>query len=403
MDGDRNNTSSVRLRDILGAQFCANKEFRLVLFDRLPSEQQECLRDLTKDPDFYGVLLPPEGSPRKIKSVSQSSALLLLTLTEPGTIPAYVQKELGPSANEKIAELLLDELLMIEHNGAFVCGSDAYDLLYTEPIVKECSSDLSLLSRQALEYGQMLELDDIDMLSGRLYAYNRAPLSSRWQKLLPDSDGVARWLGIKTLRSLLQDEWASIGSANPTDAWFSWRSVKPPKEASLDVGHKLYVSPMPDAVREAFPIIVECIAESDAHHFKVGNDAYGILRPDKIVIYFRSFDSLRETGRAIANRLSGCPPQGVPFTAALDGSSLLSWGIDPPPQKGVLAWQVRESWRQWITNKIAASVIAAQQSRNKNIPPWRFALERLRLDGINTDTWVPLPEFGRSIAIEVAQ
>jgi hypothetical protein len=404
MDGGRDNTSVVPLRNILTANFCANREYRLVLFDRLPPDQQEVLRDLTKDPEFYGVLVPPAGSLRKTKSACQSTALLLFTLMEPGPIPAYVQTALGERANQSIAEMVLDEVLMIEHGGGFVCGSAAYDLLYSEPHVEETAVPLSDLTRSALEYGQMLDLEDSTMLSARLYAYNRVPLSPRWKRLFPDRDAVAQWLGIDRngeLRPLLDARWERVPVSSQNEGWFQWTSPKRRAEKGEDVtGYKLYVSPMPEATREAFKVVVECLDDSAAYHFKVGDDGYGLLRPDKIVVYFRSFAALEETGRRIAARLPDCPAQGVPFTAALEGSRLLSWGVDPPKQNGVLAWQERESWRMWITNRVAVAMIGARQSPNGRLAPWRFALERLRLDAIDTDTWTPLAGFGRTVAVE---
>jgi hypothetical protein len=398
MEGDRDKSNGVPLRDILMEIFCANRDYRLVLFDRLPPDQQEVLRDLTKDPEFYGVLLPPEGSSRKAKSACQSTALLLFTLMEPGPLPSYVLGNLGTTANQAIAELVLDEVLMMEHEGRFVCGSAAYDLLYSEPRSGESAQAASAdLTRAALEYAESLELDDSNMLSARLYAYNRVPLSPRWKRLLPDSQAVAQWLGINsggTLRALLEQKWDRARVTPQTEGWFQWTS-REKREAGEEGGYKLYVSPMPDHTREAFGAVVECLADSEAYHFKVGNDAYGLLRPDKIVIYFRSFDALEETAGRIAVRLADCPAQGVPFAAALNGSNLLSWGVDPPRQSGVLAWQERESWRLWITNRIAVAMIAAKQSQNARLPPWRFALERLRLDAIDTDTWTPLAGFGR--------
>jgi hypothetical protein len=152
----------------------------------------------------------------------------------------------------------------------------------------------------------------------------------------------------------------------------------------------------PDAAR-AYPYTV--VADGSKAVVKI--DGYGLLRPDKIGrLLFRSFAALEETGRRIAARLPDCPAQGVPFTAALEGSRLLSWGVDPPKQNGVLAWQERESWRMWIMNRVAVAMIGARQSQNGRLAPWRFALERLRLDAIDTDTWTPLVGFGRAVAVE---
>jgi hypothetical protein len=403
-DGGRNNMSVVLLRNILTANFRANRDYSLVLFDRLPAEQQDLLRDLTKDPDFYGVLQPSPGSQRKTKSACQNTALLLFTLMEPGPIPGYVLTTLGERANQSIAEMVLDEVLMIEHEGEFVCGSAAYDLLYSEPHSDEAAVPLSDLTRDALEYGQMLNLEDSNMLSARLYAYNRVPLSPRWKRLFPDRNAVAKWLGIDrkgALRGLLDDRWDRVPVSAPNEGWFQWAS--PVRRAETDevvTGYKLYVSPMPEATRDAFRVVVECLGDSAAYHFKVGDDGYGLLRPDKIVIYFRSFEALEATGHSIGARLTDCPAQGVPFTAALNDSRLLSWGVDPPRQNGVLAWQERESWRLWITNRVAVAMIGAGRSQNSRLVPWRFALERLRLDAIDTDTWTPLPGFGRAVTME---
>jgi hypothetical protein len=404
MDGGRDNTSSVPLRNILAETFCANSEYQLVLFDRLSPAQQDILRDLTKDPEFYGVLTPTTDSQRKTKSACQSTALLLLTLMEPGTIPAYVERTLGAKANQSIAELVLDEVLMIEHNGSFVCGSEAYDLLYWEPHIEESAPAISNLTQDALEYAQTLDLTDSNMLSARLYAYNRVPLSARWKRLFPDRDSVERWLGIEPggeLWTWLRDRWERLPVADENEGWFQWTSaVKKPFPRDTKTGYKLYVSPTPEATRDAFRVVVESLVESEARHFKVGDDAYGILRPDKIVIYFRSFEALQETGQLISAGLPDCPAQGVPFTASLEGSSLLSWGVDPPRQTGVPVWQQRESWRLWITNRISSAMVAARQSPNGRLSPSRFALERLRLDDIDTDTWTPLPEFGRKAITE---
>ncbi len=54
----------------------------------------------------------------------------------------------------------------------------------------------------------------------------------------------------------------------------------------------------------------------------------------------------------------------------------------------------------WITNRVAVAMIGARQSPNGRLAPWRFALERLRLDAIDTDTWTPLAGFGRAVAVE---
>jgi hypothetical protein len=88
-------------------------------------------------------------------------------------------------------------------------------------------------------------------------------------------------------------------------------------------------------------------------------------------------------------KLSGCPLHGVPFTAELAGGGLLSWGIDPPAEKQTVPWLERESWRLWVANRLASALLLAKTSTKADIQPWRFALERLRLEGVDTQTWAP--------------
>jgi hypothetical protein len=44
--------SNVLLKNIVEVSFRANPAYELVLFDRLPPDQQDALRDLTRDPDL---------------------------------------------------------------------------------------------------------------------------------------------------------------------------------------------------------------------------------------------------------------------------------------------------------------------------------------------------------------
>jgi len=394
--------SKVLLRDILESEFRANPAYRLVLFDRLPPEQREPLKDLTKDPDFYGVLVPGEGSARKIKSVCRETALLLYTLQQPGSLPEYVRAARGDECNQAVAELVLDEVLEIHREGRFVCGSEAFDLIYGERESAGAQGTLPRLAQDALEYAQRLDIDDSGKLSARLYFYNRAPLTPSWKCRFPTSDAVAAHLGIDSggaTRRILEGGWRRTKPSSQFDGWFHWQSRMEKHEAEVRQSYKLYVSPRPELTGDAFRCVAEILADSPAFHFKVGYDAAGLLRPDKIVIYFLNFEALRQTADLIARRLEGCAAQGVPFTAALEGDALLSWGADPLPGIGMLSWQERESWRLWITNRLATSLLVAKSASNGGLEPWQFALERLRLDNVDTDTWTPLAAFGQPAAV----
>src|SRR5215472_17020102 len=108
----------------------ANPKYKLVLFDRLPSEQREMMRDLRKDDDFYGILRPLGESGLGVKSVSRDIALLYLTLQQPGTLPEYVRSTMGERCNQEITRLILDGVLDFESEGKFISGSEAAELIY---------------------------------------------------------------------------------------------------------------------------------------------------------------------------------------------------------------------------------------------------------------------------------
>jgi len=411
--------SNVLLKNIVEASFRANPAFQLVLFDRLPPEQQEALRDLTKDPGFYGVLIPQQGSNAGTKSVCRDTALLLFALQQPGPLPGYVPSMLGENCNQAIAELVLDGVLQMEHEGAYVCGSDAYDLIYDHRPAPETEGTLPRLTRAALEYAQALDIDDSGRISARLYFYNRLPLSPFWLRRFPGQDAVASYLGIESggsVRRYLEGRWARLKPSSESEGWFHWQTLADRMpETVAEPTYKLYLSPKPEFLREAFQVFVEVLSDSRAQHFKVGWDAAGLLRPDKMVAYFRGFETLAEAGQKMTARLSGCAAQGVPFTAALEDDGLLSWGIDPVAEWGTLSWE-RPSWRLWVTNRLANALVAAKSAANTSgaglpacpepgqsptprLVPWRFALERLRLENVDTDTWTPLGTFGRSESV----
>src|SRR5271165_4535952 len=106
--------SGVVLNTILERVFRSNPAYELAPFDRLPADQRELLKDLTNDPDFYGVLLPRIQGARSIKSVCRETALLVQTMAEPGPLPRYLQHTMDSRSNQSVAEMVLDGVLEIE-------------------------------------------------------------------------------------------------------------------------------------------------------------------------------------------------------------------------------------------------------------------------------------------------
>lgn len=396
--------SDVALRNILDANFRANPEYQLVLFDRLPAEQREALKGLTEEPEFYGVLLSETDG--RAKSACRDAALLFFTLARAGRIPTYVRTLFGERANQAIAELVLDRVLQIEAGGQFVGGSEAFASIYEERAKTAPSGSCAQLSRNALIYAQALDLDDVGRLSGRLYFYNRYPVDEEWKRRFPGTDKVAEYLEITSdgeNRKILDRRWTMARASASSEGWFAWGNTEMRADARTPGGqtYKLYVSPKPDSVHDAFRTVLEVLASSPAQQFKIGNSASGLLRPDKLVIYFSEIDDLRETAQRLSTALAGCPVHGVPFTAPMgEDDGLLSWGIDPSQEIASPLWAERESWRLWVTNRLAASLLSAKRTADSNLEPWRFAMERMRLDNVDTDTWTPLPSFGGATQLE---
>lgn len=375
--------------DVLRRGFRANPAFELVLFDRLAPQDREALAELRKDPDFYGILRPREASTALgVKSVDRETALLFLTLREPGPLPSYVKTMLGDGAVRVVARLVADAILEVEEEGRFLSGAAALGL-FGERRTGESGGRLADLSLAALRYAQDLAEDDPLSLSFRLYGYNRRPLTPAWKRLLPKGENVLAWLGIKRggpRRRLLDRGWERTGGA--VEWWLSWRSRQDGDLSGASGGGatwKLYVSPAPEALPESFGDILEALAAGRAAQFKVGADALGILRADKIVAYFPSFERLATAAEALETRLSGIPAQGVPFTSEIGGAGLLSWGVDPPREES--SFGSGESWRLWLTHRLSRALLSARSTETPE--PWRFALERVRLEGVDTDTWTP--------------
>ncbi|HEY6350134.1 MAG TPA: hypothetical protein VI636_12065 [Candidatus Angelobacter sp.] len=368
----------------------ANPEYELVLLDRLSEAEQQFFGKLKGDPDCYGILRPRTSSNLTIKAASQDAALLFFTLQNPGPLPRYVEQSLGDECDRAIAQMVLDGILEIEADGVMLSGPAAHAHICCDQPSVEQEGFLAALSRRALQYAETLEIKDASLLSMRLYNYNRLPASPRWRQLLPDEATVERHLGIEdgAAGRLLSGKWMRI-QGKEKSPWLAWQSHRATQSFGSGATYKLYVSPAMSVLREAFHALVAAADASPARHFKVGNDAYGLLRPDKMVLYFSHLAELQETADRMMKELSHCPAHGVPFTAELAGNGLLSWGLDPPAEEHMVPWLERESWRLWIANRLATALVVAKTSGKSELPPWRFALERLRLEGVDTQTWTP--------------
>ena len=384
------------------AVFRASQRYQLVVFDRLLAEEKELLGDLRRVPGFYGVLRPASRSGSTFKVVDRETALLIYTLREAGPLPGYVLNDAGASGRlAEIYGLVLDGVLEVLSDDSFLSGPEAMSLLSKQPLAFTGQGFISRLSQDALRYVEALQIDDIESLVRRLYTFHTIPFTPRWQRIIGDSEAIERRLGIEPnspRRSWLASWGEAVERRNAYD-WLGWarHSDEGSGPASAPT-YKLYLSPVVEAIESVFETLVDCLPGSRATAFKIGGDAVGLLRPDKLVVYFEDFDDLSQTAMELGEKLKSVPAHGVPFTAEIAGDGLLSWGTDPPRSHRVVPWQARESWRLWVVRRLAAALVAAQQGGDGSVAPWRFALERLRLRGVDVKRWTPQPTLWLSEA-----
>jgi hypothetical protein len=374
--------------DLPRARFRANPSYELVRHDHLPAPQQALIQDLTGDPEYFGILRPRDASAGGIKAVSRATAQLFATLKEPGALASDPE---APAIDPRaLAVLVLDGALEMEHDGTFLSGAETGPLLLDPPDATEPSTTALRLSREAVRYAQDLRIDDPLSLSARMYFFNRVPLSPAWRRRLPTPSAVEQELGIGDAgqdRALLGPEWKRAGaSRTSSESWVRWRRSGARRDRGDAVTYKLYVSPAPSHLRDGTRAALRVLARSGTTDFKVGGSVSMMLRPDKLVAYFDDDVARSDAVAALRRELDGMPAQGIPFTEDATGDGLISLGADPVPVPQVL-WRANESWRLWVTNRLAIALLAARRARTHAMQPWAYALARIRFDGVNTTTW----------------
>lgn len=376
---------------ICAGRFRANPAYRVVRREQMSAADLRHVGPATDDAAPYGCLRPRRGCGLPWRWLAPDTALLFLTLAEPGPLPAYLQAQPTQELARRLARLVLEAVLEIEQDGAFRSGAAALAAVGGDP--DRSPSDPATLSIEALQYGEALGALPHPDLARRLYDYGRRPVSPRRARHLPDDAAVEAFLGVSArgpAQAVLERSWAPAGGADAY--WRLWRPRRPPPSQE-DIACKLYVSPAWSALPNAFLATAETLAAAPGvRGFKIARDVEGLSRPDKLVAYFTRLDDLQGAAARLRSRLEGAPAHGVPFTAGLTRDGLLSWGADPPrsPAGSVAGG----SWRLWVASRLAESLLAARAAGG-GAPPWRFALARLRADGVDTDTWVPDPALWR--------
>lgn len=372
----------------VGQTLRSNPRYRFQSLSSLSASELKFLDSNVERGRVSGILIDRTGSGLSIKAISPTTALAFELFSKKVKIGILDDVFKRLSCDELI-QLVLESVLEIEIDGQFVSGQSVVSIFVTDTAELLGQDSLALLSQSALLHGQRLSIADPLTLSARLYFYNRIPLSSQWLLQWPDQIAILSYFGIRSRGSdqpcSLQDEFLAnrIDSQSPWISWRHWNSnvtSSNPKSALF----KLYVSPVPEDIRKAFEAIVECLPNSKVVSLKIGATTVGLLRPDKIVLYFDNYIDLVLFAKKLEPYLDGLKSQGVPFTSQLDKIGLLSWGIDPTRSDTRVG---ENSWRQWICNLLAAAIVEAKLHKSDTVKPWQYALVKSWLSGVDTRTW----------------
>ena len=385
----------MKLHFLLDKKFRAANLYRLKEWNQLDSHQKESLSHLQDESEVYGVFQPVIPSQNVFNKVAyREIALLYFHLQHANKLPHYLIFSGEQKINETIAAMLLDGIIEIEWAGKFVSGPHALPAIYDDDVMSETHlrTYLSRLSYKAIYYAWMLNDADERSIASRLYTFNTVPWDTSMKTTFLKKNSVQEFLFSGTddnAINTLTERWHS--TITEKNEWLSW-SRKMPENFIDDPSQgifKLYISPvvndLPGVLLKSVPII----DASDAVSFKIGNTLPGLLRPDKMVVYFYSKESLFKTAGTLIDVLKHYAAQGVPFSVQLDDNGLLSWGEDPPEGQQNLDG----SWRTVISDKLAALLAQAKENKLSWDRTIAYIEATMQSKGIDIRNWDPTYQF----------
>lgn len=240
---------------------------------------------------------------------------------------------------------------------------------------------IARLSLAAVNMAASARPSESAALAQWLYRFGSLPRApARERDFGPDDEPLAV-LGLSR-GGAIRHRLEAAYEASSVPGWYSLSRAGEPMQ--MAAACKLYVSPRPEALPDAFAHIVDAFVKAEVRSFKIGRGIEGLLRPDKLIAYFDHPDQMSGVAHVLKRRLRGCPAQGVPFTCEIGGDGLLSSGVDPPPGTVVT------SWRAWVTACLANALTSRRHRDSADIAT--AALDDLRAAGIDTMHWRPGPD-----------
>lgn len=322
-----------------------------------------------------------------LRLIDQNTALLLYSLQQSGVLAEHVLQQWSETTAADIKFLLSMDLIEIyiasqkikeqatkKTAGVFLSGVDV--LPFFEAKEKKSPDAQQTITQAAIEHACTLWPATTTQLSHALYHFNRLPVSRQLAQQLADRKAVKHYIGLDQLtqdsRSFYQ-QWQEIP---PIAGWIGFHRRIMPTVASTTtniprVECKLYLSPHIEKIPELFFTVATLLKKTNALQFKIGENAYGLQRPDKWVAYFSCKQDLWQAIKYLQQQFQSLQGQQLPFVASTD-VAWLSWGQDPLSPSNVSQGEkqaMRMSWRGFICQEIAhatADFLQQQSHQQKN-------------------------------------
>lgn len=361
-----------------------NSECRLRSLRSLSSKERNLVRQCGGNAPILDIL-ESRNMRATIKAIPADTAGLLRQLLAPRSIFEITKELQVPNGLDVIAALALDEVVEVEIDGKYRSGFSLARHLTVAPS-SEPTNVLSQLSIRALDYCVASSFDGAMDLAWRLYNYNRLPVTPSKTMFWSQHEQIVQMVtnGKRERQQALQDQYECLPLRSGEAPWIIWRSKTVPHNRRSTC--KLYVSPQPASMAELFPAVIDRLLAMGPAAFKIGNGAPGLMRPDKFVAYFHDTAQLAHDAWAGFPTVCAADVQGVPFSAQLDSHGMLSYGEDPL-RSGHLPGHADDSWRIWVCNRLASAIVTALNDRASNVEAREFALLRMRLWGVDPQSW----------------
>lgn len=329
--------------------------------------------------DDVSLIADAPLNPGQADSASVRAADLVRRVTGRGAF-----RRLGRTDRAALLVLLFDGHIGVERQGRILLGISAIEALGLRAHLEMPQSPVLPGTLAALSYGEHLFPLAVDDLAMRLYAYGTQPLTPQIAARFPTSHSVREQLGMRSVEVRVRSAQWRAPAPTAGDRWAYWSraDLRNPRDSTL---YKLFVGVDLNELSRVLRLVSRVAPEERAVAFKIGADIPGILRPDRLVVYFRRRAQLEKAASRLATELASAPGSLVPFTATFEQSTVLSWGIDFPRTSG------GSSWRVHVTRRLAGALSIARRTSTDSSAAIPYALNRLRLDGVDPATMTPLP------------